>query len=263
MTPVAWCAGTDAVAHVLVDQLDDTLDVGDTDGHHLQRVRRLRPGEHVTAADGAGHWREYTIATTEPGALHLEATGGPVTEPTLAPPVRLACALTKGDHPDAVVRHATELGVDAVILVAAARSVLRWDATRANRARDRLRRVAREAAGQCRRARLLTVDGPVALTDLAGTPGLVVADRAGLPAPQLPAPPPTGWLVVIGPEGGLTPDEHTQLGDLPRLAVGPHVLRAETAALAVAAALAGHRHPDPTPGPTPRPGPQNGIDHPA
>ena len=263
MTRVAWCAATDAAAHVLVDRLDDTLDVGDTDGHHLQRVRRLRPGEPVTAADGAGHWREYTIATTAPGALHLEAIGDPVTEPTLAPPLRLACALTKGDHPDAVVRHATELGVDAVVLVTADRSVLRWDATRADRARERLRRVAREAAGQCRRARLLTVEGPVALADLAATPGLVVADRDGLPAPRLPAPPPTGWLVVIGPEGGLTPDEHTRLGDPPRLAVGPHVLRAETAGVAVAAALAGHRHPDPAPDPTPHLPRHPGLDHPA
>ncbi len=50
---------------------------------------------------------------------------------------------------------------------------------------------------------------------------------------------------MVGPEGGLTAEEHTLLGDPPRLAVGPHVLRAETAALAVAAALAGLRETPP------------------
>ena len=249
MTRVAWCASADAVAHLIVDRLDDRLHVGDTDGHHLQRVRRLRAGELVTAADGAGHWREYTVAATEPGALTLEARAAPATEPTLEPPLRIACALTKGERPDAVVRHCTELGVDAVLLVVADRSVVRWDTDRADRARARLRRVAHEAAGQCRRARLLTVEPAVPLADLAGRPGLVVADRLGQPAETLPAPPRTGWLVVIGPEGGLTAEEHHRLGDPPRLAVGPHVLRAETAALAAAAALTGHRQPRSPPDP--------------
>jgi 16S rRNA (uracil1498-N3)-methyltransferase len=253
VTPVAWCASADAVAHLILDPLDDELHVGDTDGHHLQRVRRLTVGEPVTAADGAGRWREYTITATHPGRLTLTARSGPVTEPVLDPPLRLACALTKGEQPDAVVRHASELGVDAVLLVVAARSVARWGPDRAARALARLRRVARESAGQCRRARLLTVDAAGPLTGLAGHPGLVVADRAGQPADTLPAPPASGWLVVIGPEGGLTPDEHTQIGDPPRLAVGPHVLRAETAALATAAALAAHRHPRP----------RRAADHPA
>ncbi len=142
-----------------------------------------------------------------------------------------------------MVRHASELGVDAVIPVLAARSVVRWDTRRAADALDRLRRVAREAAAQSRRARLLTVEAPVALADLAGEPGLLVADRLGVPAHLLPNPGPAGWLVVIGPEGGLTPDEYATLGDPPRLAVGPHVLRSEPAALAAAAALAGHREP--------------------
>src|SRR5450759_4820316 len=174
VTRVAWCASADAVAHLIVEHLDDRLGVTDADGHHLQRVRRLRTGELITAADGAGHWREYTITATQPGALTLEARAAPATEPILHPPLRVACALTKGEHPDAVVRHCSEVGVDAVLLVVAARSVVRWDAERATRAVTRLRRVAREAAGQCRRARLLTVEPAVPLADLAGQPGLLV-----------------------------------------------------------------------------------------
>lgn len=243
MTRPGWCAGADAVAHVLVADLPDRIDVDGDDGHHLQRVRRLRVGEAVTAADGSGRWRPYRITATNPGALILEASGPTATDPVLSPPLRIAAALTKGERPDAVVRHASELGVDAVIPVLAARSVVRWDARRAADALDRLRRVAREAAAQSRRARLLTVEAPATLADLAGEPGLLVADRLGAPAHLLSPPGPAGWLVVIGPEGGLTPDEYATLGDPPRLAVGPHVLQSETAALAAAAALAGHREP--------------------
>ena len=245
MPPVAWCAAAPAVAHVLVDVLDDELVLGGADGHHLQRVRRLRPGEAVTAADGAGTWRPYRVAEAARGRLVLAAAGGPALEPTLRPVLRIACALTKGERPEAVVRHATELGVDAVLPVVGARSVVRWAGGRPRDAVERLRRVADEAAGQCRRARRLTVEPLQPLSGLAGRPGLVVADRAGLPAAALPEPGPAGWLVVVGPEGGLEPAERQALDDPPRLAVGPHVLRAETAALAVAAALAGRRSPTP------------------
>ena len=51
--------------------LDDSVEITGADGHHLQRVRRLRVGEHVTAADGAGGWRRYEIDAVEPGRLHL------------------------------------------------------------------------------------------------------------------------------------------------------------------------------------------------
>jgi 16S rRNA (uracil1498-N3)-methyltransferase len=239
--PVAWCAAAPAVAHVLVDALDDELVLGGDAGHHLQRVRRLRPGEAVTAADGAGAWRPYRVTAAGRGRLVLLAAGGTALEPTLRPELRIACALTKAERPEAVVRHATELGVDAVLPVLGARSVVRRSEARHRDAVERLRRVADEAAGQCRRARRLTVEPVQPLGGLAGRPGLVVADRGGLPAAALPEPGPEGWLVVVGPEGGLEPFERRALGDPPGLAVGPHVLRAETAALAVAAALAGRR----------------------
>jgi 16S rRNA (uracil1498-N3)-methyltransferase len=91
-----------------------------------------------------------------------------------------------------------------------------------------------------------TIEGPVALAELAGHPGLVLADRGGLTASELPAPPGGSWLVVVGPEGGFDDSERELLAGAPTLSVGSHVLRAETAALAVAAALAGRRIPEQT-----------------
>lgn len=240
---VGWCAGADAAAHVLVPALLEDLTVAGGDGHHLQRVRRLRAGERVSGADGAGTWRLYEVTNVAPGTVSLRALDEPHRELELRPKLTLAFALTKGQRPEVVVRQCSELGADAVWPVAAARSVTRWPAGRGDAARERLRRVAREAAGQCRRARLLEVRDPAPLDTLAEVPGLVVADRDGVPAAELDDPG-RAWTVVVGPEGGLEPEEHERLGNPPRLAVGPHVLRAETAAIAVVAALAGRRTPD-------------------
>jgi 16S rRNA (uracil1498-N3)-methyltransferase len=232
-----------ATAHVYLDRLDDTAVVEGGDAHHLRRVRRVRAGEVLTAADGYGRWRTYDVVAATGERLDLVATTGLVHEPRLAPQLTVAFALTKGDRPEVVVQKLTELGVDRVLLVRAARSVVRWNDDRAAAALDRLRRIAREAGAQSRRARLPVVDGVIDVADLAGRAGLVLADPRGRPAAEVPWPPGGDWVVAVGPEGGFDDAELARLGAAPRLAVGPHVLRAETAAVAAAAALAGCRRP--------------------
>jgi 16S rRNA (uracil1498-N3)-methyltransferase len=244
--PTAGPAALDAIAHVLVERLDDRIRLDGDDGHHLQRVRRLRVGETVTAADGTGRYRCYGVADVAPGILTLTARGEVGHEARRVPGLSVAFALTKGDRPELVVQKLTELGVDRILVVAAARSVVRWDDSRTAVAMDRLVRVAREAAAQCRRARLPVVEGLVPLAEVAAEDGLVVADRGGVPAGELAAPTGAGWLVLVGPEGGFTDEERALVAGAPVLTVGPHVLRAETAALAVAAALAGRRHAEPS-----------------
>jgi 16S rRNA (uracil1498-N3)-methyltransferase len=239
--PPAFPASVRATAHAYLDRLDDTYVVDGDDAHHLLRVRRVRAGEVITGADGHGRWRVYEVAAATEGRLELRAASALVHEPRLEPGLSVACALTKGERPELVVQKLTELGVDAVILVRAARSVVRWDDRRESAAMGRLRRVAREAGAQCRRARLPIVDGLVGVDELVGRPGLLLADVGGAPADRLPSPPAGAWLVAVGPEGGFAPDELDAFGAVPRLAVGPHVLRAETAAIAAAAALAGGR----------------------
>jgi 16S rRNA (uracil1498-N3)-methyltransferase len=85
------------------------------------------------------------------------------------------------------------------------------------------------------------VDGPVAPAELVRLSGLVVAAPDGVSADDLALPPGGEWVVAVGPEGGFDGDELRGFGTAPRLAVGPFVLRAETAAIAVAAALGGRR----------------------
>ncbi len=252
--PAGWPAGTRAAAHVVVERcpLGDDLVVAGAAGHHLTRVRRLRPGEAVTAADGAGAWRLYEVAGGRSDELSLRAVGEPRREPALAPRLVVAFGLSKGSKPDVVVRGLTELGVDRILPLTTRRSVPRWGPGKAASAVSRLRRIAREAAEQSRRARLPEVGGPVGLDALAGRSGLVVAARddpparGGLPVPD-DDPGPAGapeWTLVVGPEGGLDAAELEVLdraGSVERLQVGAFVLRAETAAVAAAAVLSSRR----------------------
>lgn len=212
--------------------------------HHLARVLRARPGQPIAAFDGAGLEAFGTITAVDADGVVVDL-GAPLaaaTEPDRM--VTLAPALLKGDKLADVVRMATELGVVEV------RPVLgrRCDATELSPARlARWRRVAQEAARQCGRARVPEVADAVRLDDLAWTGALLVADpfaeaTLGDVVAEMDAAPddaPRSITVVTGPEGGLTPDEVAAL--VARggraVALGRRVLRAETAPVAVAAAL--------------------------
>jgi 16S rRNA (uracil1498-N3)-methyltransferase len=238
----SFAAQCRATAHVFADRLDDRITIDGDDGHHLQRARRLREEETVTVADGHGRWRAYTVVAVGRGTVDLVASTLVAREPWLTPRLTVACALTKGEKPELVVQKLTELGADRVLLVQAARSVVQWDDDKVASACVRLARVAREAAMQSRRARIPVVEGLVRPSELAALPGLVLAAPDGVAASQLPAPPGGGeWVVAVGPEGGFDDAELARFAAAPRLAVGPYVLRAETAAIAAGAALAGAR----------------------
>ena len=209
-------------AHAFVAELD-APELDDRDRHHLERVLRLRVGDQITVSDGRGGWRTCRLGPV------LEPTGAVAREPRPWPKIAVAFALVKGERPEWAVQKLTELGVDRIAPFAAARSVVRWDGERAARQTERLRRVAREAAMQCRRTWLPEVEELADFAAVAGRPGAVLADREGGP-PSLP-----GGPVLVGPEGGWSPEELAV--NLPRMALGAHVLRAETAAVAVGTLL--------------------------
>jgi len=158
-------------------------------------------------------------------------------EPVATPRLTVAFAPAKGDQPESVVASLTELGVDVIIPVITKRTVLKWTGERAEKAGERLRRVARSASEQSRRARLPEVTNPQQLARLAGSSGLVVASRDGGTVESLKEPGPDGWILLIGPEGGLEAGETGNLGEVESLRVGPHILRSATAPIAAAGML--------------------------
>lgn len=215
-----------AAAHAFVADVGaPELDPGDR--HHLARVLRLADGQAVTVADGRGRWRPCTWR----GERALEPAGDVVSEPAPEPAVTVAFALTKGERPEWVVQKLTEVGVDAIVAFRAARSVVRWDEAKASAAVERWRRVAREAAMQCRRVRLPEVAGVAGFAEVAdrfGSTGALAAPGGGPPGLERP-------VVLVGPEGGWAPEELAC--GLPTVGLGPTVLRAETAAVAGAVLL--------------------------
>jgi 16S rRNA (uracil1498-N3)-methyltransferase len=213
---------------VFVDDVE-TPALEDHDRHHLERVLRVRVGDPVTVSDGVGRWREGTLGAS--GAV--DPTGAVEVVPKPEPPITIAFALTKGERPELAVQKLTEVGVDRIVPFTATRSVVRWDAKRAAEHVARFRRVAREAAMQCRRAWLPAVDDLADFRGATALTGAVLAEGDG-GVPSLDRP-----TVLVGPEGGWTDDERAC--GLPAVALGPHVLRAETAAIAAGTLLAALR----------------------
>ena len=213
---------------VFVDDLESPELTSD-DQHHLQRVLRLRAGAPMTLGDGRGRWRPARFADAP------EPTGPLELVPAAIPALAVGFALVKGDKPELVVQKLTELGIDRIQPFRAARSVVRWDDARAAKALARLRLVARSAAAQSHRPWLPEITPIMDLAELLGplAAGLAVADRGGAPVG------PQHTTVLVGPEGGWADDE---LGEhIPRVSLGPHVLRAETAAIVAGALLADRR----------------------
>lgn len=216
-----------AAALVFVTDLDSP-ELSEADAHHLGRVLRLRDGAAVCAADGLGGWRLCTFRTR--GELEAtEQTGDTAGD---GPSLTVGLALVKADKPDLVVQKLTELGVDRVVFFAARRSVSRWHEDKVERNLARLRKVARSACEQSRRLVLPMIEIGDLPTLLAA--GAVVADFGGRPLE------PADRTVLVGPEGGWDNGEY---GDAPVVDLGPNVLRAETAAIAVAARMCAMARP--------------------
>ena len=201
--------------------------LADGDRHHLERVRRLRPGDELTVGDGAGRFRTVRFGP------QLEATGEIETAPTPGSPVTIAFALTKGDKPELVVQKLVEIGVHRIVPFVADRTIVRWDEGKSTRNVRRWRAIAREAAAQAHRPHLAEVAEVSTFADVAALPGAALAHPDGAP------PSPDTRTVLVGPEGGWSPAEEAAVAD--RVRLGTHVLRAETAALVAGALLLGPR----------------------
>lgn len=220
-----------AAAHVFVAD-PERPELHPLDRHHLLKVLRLRAGETVTVSDGAGRWRWCRFGAGA-GAT-LEPAGDVEVDPRPSPPVGVGFALTKGSRPELAVQKMTELGVDVIVPFTAERSVVRWTGEQAAAHVERWGRVAREAAMQSRRTWLPEIAPVATFAELVGRPGTALAAPGGGP------PSPTAHrLVLVGPEGGWSDGElaAADAAGRPRVRLGPHVLRAETAAMAAAALL--------------------------
>lgn len=217
------------------------------EGFHAATVRRIRPGEALVISDGAGVLAECSVQTADKRRLTAKVSARRVVDRP-APLVTVAQAIPKSERSELAVELATEAGADAFLAWQSDRCVARWDGDRADKGLRRWRAVARSAARQSRRAWIPGVEGPLSTRELCAAVrervtagGLVLAlhESAEGPLADLPVAQAPSVMLIVGPEGGISEEELTELAAAGAVAVrlGPTVLRTSTAAAVALGAL--------------------------
>ncbi len=214
-----------------------------SEAHHLLHVMRLTAGDHVKLFDGSGFEFSANILETRRAEVELEVVERTAVDHELPFRLTVGVALPKGDRQRWLVEKLVELGVERIVPLETERGV----AQPTIKALARLRRSVIEATKQCGRNRLAEVSPAERLHDylvsapadaylLAAHPGGVSLNRVlTLPAGKYSQ----DFFLVIGPEGGLT---ELEVADATNagwrlIDLGPRILRIETAAVALVAAI--------------------------
>jgi 16S rRNA (uracil1498-N3)-methyltransferase len=223
-------------------QPDAEVSLGDDAASHMLRVLRLRRGDSLVVFDGSGTDFEAEITAVSREAVTVRVGRGHEVRSESPLEITLLQGVCRGPRMDTVVQKATELGVTRIRPVLTSRGVVRFDSEQAGRKRHHWQRVAIAAAEQSGRSRIPEVGEPQPFEDsvatAAGIATRLMLDPAGPGIRELGTPvSPVGLL--IGPEGGLTPEER-QFADshgFTAVRLGPRILRTETAPLAALALL--------------------------
>jgi 16S rRNA (uracil1498-N3)-methyltransferase len=196
--------------------------------HQVTRVLRLRDDDHLVLLDGLGEAATVRLRHGECLVESRAPVGG-------EPRHRLTVwqALLRGDHLEPVIRHGTEVGIAEFRLIVTERCVAR---DLSPKKLQRLRDVAREAAEQSERGCVPPVREPVPLAAALSSSSVLLFERhqgqrlSALEPPQ---------SLVVGPEGGFTPDEvaAAERAGVTLAGLGPRILRSESVAVAAAAVI--------------------------
>jgi 16S rRNA (uracil1498-N3)-methyltransferase len=212
-----------------------TVVLDGAEGRHAATVARLGVGERLVITDGKGTSAEGTIARTGRDLLEI-AIDHVVTTPPPQPRLVVVQALPKGERGELSVATMTEVGADVIVPWAAGRCVTRWDGARGEKALAKWRTASRESAKQSRRSRFPEVTALATTGDVAerlGTAalGAVLHEEAVAPLGGAALPESGDVVIVVGPEGGISPEElavFVAAGAAP-YRLGPTVLRTSTA----------------------------------
>lgn len=212
--------------------------------HYVARVLRVRAGDALVLFDGSGHEHPSSVASVARQGVTVSVGAARAGRPESPLRVHLLQGVSRGERMDWVVQKATELGVARITPVVTEFSVVRLDDRRAGRRARHWERIAAGACEQCGRSVLPRIDAPRSFADAlaeaaaGGGSKLVLhaASREALGAREAMT---DRLALLIGPEGGLSAAElasSEEAGFLSR-ALGPRILRTETAAVAALAVL--------------------------
>ena len=223
----------------------DLLEITGSDVNHIKNVLRMKPGEEISVSNGQDE-KEYRYGIEEIGEDNVLLRLRFVKESDVELPVKvyLFQGLPKSDKMDLIVQKAVELGVHEIIPVSTARSVVKLDASKAEKKAARWQTIAQSAAELSRRRIVPQVQPPMRMKEAIGYAARMTQLQV-VPYELQPCDSSTGEVlqglapgtsiaVFIGPEGGFEKEEVQQAmeaGAKP-ISLGRRILRTETAGLA-------------------------------
>ncbi|MFN3712292.1 MAG: 16S rRNA (uracil(1498)-N(3))-methyltransferase [Alcanivoracaceae bacterium] len=221
---------------------DTVVGLSDEASHHIARVLRMQPGDHLVLFSGeGGEWRAQ-IESVGKRDVQVRPLEYRADDRAANIPVILGLPLIKGDRMDYALQKATELGADQFHLLTTERTEVRLDGGRQDKRLSHWQQVVISACEQCGLNRVPLVHAPVPMLDfvaatdtnlkLLAHPGEQRLDPAALCQAS-------SITLLTGPEGGFSPREReaaTAAGFQP-FALGQRILRAETAPVALLAAI--------------------------
>ncbi|MBG6107341.1 16S rRNA (uracil(1498)-N(3))-methyltransferase [Frigoribacterium sp. CG_9.8] len=219
----------------------ERVTVGGAEARHAVTVSRIASGESISIGNGAGLIISGTVVSAEHTEFVVEVETL-IEIPAPSPAIWLVQALAKGDRDEQAVQQATELGVDGVIPWSAQRSIVKWEGAKVRKGHDRWSAIVREASKQSVRSWVPEVGDLASLSVLVAlasvTRMLLLEPTAELAMSAL-EPDERDVVIVVGPEGGISPSELSRLeaaGATP-VRLGETILRTSTAGPAAVAVL--------------------------
>ena len=221
----------------------DVVVLDGPEGRHAATVRRTRVGEHLLLTDGGGLRIEAEVVSVGSGTLDLRVVSV-TSDPEPSPRLVLVQALAKNDRDDQAIEAATECGVDEVVPWQASRSVVQWRGERGEKAWRKWDAVLVAATKQSRRTRRPVLATAATSAQLSARIGAAAAafvlhEDARMPLAGVTLPASGDVVVVVGPEGGISPEELAAFeaaGGVP-VRLGDTVLRSSSAGPAALAVL--------------------------
>jgi 16S rRNA (uracil1498-N3)-methyltransferase len=221
----------------------DVVVLDGPEGRHAATVRRTRVGEHLLLTDGGGLRIEAEVVSVGSGTLDLRVVSV-TSDPEPSPRLVLVQALAKNDRDDQAIEAATECGVDEVVPWQASRSVVQWRGERGDKAWRKWDAVLVAATKQSRRTRRPVLAPAATSAQLSARIGAAAAafvlhEDARMPLAGVTLPASGDIVVVVGPEGGISPEELAAFeaaGGVP-VRLGDSVLRSSSAGPAALAVL--------------------------
>lgn len=238
--------------------IEDMVSVGQTieltkeQAHHIQRVLRMTEGDLIEIVDGTEQLYQATIHQLTPVMVTVTASLPQQVE--LPVQVTLYVGLSKGDKLDWIVQKATEMGAYAIVPVAMKRNMVKWTSDKSVKKIERLQKIALEAAEQSHRLHIPTIKPLLTLEEAIQEASMLTAALVAYEevAKEGESSQFTTTLASLhrgdtlgfffGPEGGLEEWEVKQMREagIFSCALGPRILRAETAPLYAMAAISYH-----------------------